>query len=541
MPTFGVDISEWQEDISFDRMKTEGVEFAILRCGATGSGSGQPFTDGCFEQFYNSAKSRGLPVGVYYYSAAHDVSKARQEAEYVIGLLRGHQIDHGVWYDVEDSWHVDACSSNPGLLGDIITEFCGTVEASGQWCGVYSWPWLMESCGSKLDRFDKWPCDWSSTRPIIPHGMWQFGGSTNEIRSTQVAGLTVDQDYAYRDYPALMRLHGLGGYAKEDVVERNDVEKMDAPSMTPQQRMVHSMLSQVGYVADPGKYTKYAADLDETDTYNGPKNGFDWCDVFYDWNMITTFGLDVGQRMLFQPKHGGGAGCWLSAGFYRDNGRFGSEPRLGAQIFFGEPGDEYHTGGVVGYDDTFVYTVEGNTGYGEGYSSGAVMKRTYYRDDGCIAGYGYPDWDLAGGSDGDEGAGTVDYMSEPRNCRDGGKLDVDGDCGWNTTIDWQNQLGTSEDGEISDQWYGYDAFHWAVSSAVHVDGDDGGSCLVTMVQRIVGANDDGQWGRQTSTRLQEFLTDHGYDCEGIDGYFGRDSVRALQRSLNDGRWREWRL
>ena len=46
---FGVDISEWQEDISFDRMKTEGVEFAILRCGATGSGSGQPFTDGCFE------------------------------------------------------------------------------------------------------------------------------------------------------------------------------------------------------------------------------------------------------------------------------------------------------------------------------------------------------------------------------------------------------------------------------------------------------------------------------------------------------------
>lgn len=536
MRTFGVDISEWQEGISFDRMMQEGVEFAILRCGATGSSSGEPFTDGCFDQFYNEAKAKGLPVGVYYYSGAHDVSKARQEAEYVIDLLKGRMIDHGVWYDVEDQWHIGACSSDPGLLGDIITEFCGTVESAGHWCGIYSWPWLIEPCGSKLDRFDKWPCQWSASEPELPHGMWQFGGSSNELRSTQVAGLTVDQDYAYRDYPALMRQYGLGGYAKDGTSE-----KMDGPTETPQQRLVHWMLAQVGYVADTGKYTKYAEWIDETDTYNGPKNGYDWCDVFYDTGVLQTFGIDTGQRMLFQPKHGGGAGCWLSAGYYRDAGRFGSEPKIGAQIFFGPYGDEGHTGGVVGYDDTYVYTVEGNTGYGEGYSSGAVMKRAYLRGDDGISGYGYPDWDLAGGSDSDDTTGGVDYVSEPRNNRDGGKLDIDGAAGWNTVIDWQNQLGLHEDGEISDQWYGNDVFHWAVNAATHVESLDSGSSLVERVQALTGASVDGQWGRETSTKLQRFLIDRGYDCgeAGADGYFGRDSVRALQRSLNDGMWSEW--
>lgn len=543
MAAFGVDISEYQEGISVRRLRDEGAEFAILRCGGTGSSSGKPFTDGCFDAFYNECKAVGMPIGVYYYSMAHDSVTAREEADYVIGLLRGRQIEYGVWYDVEDEWHVEASRSNPSRLADVVTNFCARVEGAGHWCGLYSWPWLMEACGPALDRFDKWPCQWSTERPTISHGLWQFGGHVNELRNPTIAGYVCDQDYAYKDYPALMRAHGLGGYAKMSTpIEDNDVEKMDAPALTPQQRVVHSLLAEVGYVADPGKFTKYAAELDQTDTYNGPKNGYDWCDVHYDWHIIHNFGVDLGQRMLCQPKRGGGAGCWISAQYYRDAGRWGSSPRLAAQIFFlDDEGSEGHTGGVVGYDETNVYTVEGNTGYGEGYSSGAVFKRSYRRDDPCIAGYGYPVWSLAGGSDYVEGSGSADYMSEPRNCRDGGKLDTDGDAGWNTLVDWQHQLGTKEDGEISDQWVGNDAFHWAVSAAVHTDGDDDGSTLVRVVQAIVGAHVDGQWGRETSTKLQLFLIAHGYDCgkAGADGYFGRESVRALQRSLNDGMWAEW--
>ena len=44
--------------------------------------------------------------------------------------------------------------------------------------------------------------------------MWQFGGSTNLIRSNKIAGYVVDQDYAYKDYPSIVKKKGLNGFKK---------------------------------------------------------------------------------------------------------------------------------------------------------------------------------------------------------------------------------------------------------------------------------------------------------------------------------------
>ena len=48
--------------------------------------------------------------------------------------------------------------------------------------------------------------------------------------------------------------------------------------------------------------------------------------------------------------------------------------------------------------------------------------------------------------------------------------------------------------------------------------------------------DDGIWGMETSMRIQQYLADHGHDVgpDGADGYFGPQSVKALQESLNEG-------
>ena len=46
--------------------------------------------------------------------------------------------------------------------------------------------------------------------------MWQFGGEINKVRSNKVAGIVIDQDYAYKDYPNIMKsgnLNGFGGNA----------------------------------------------------------------------------------------------------------------------------------------------------------------------------------------------------------------------------------------------------------------------------------------------------------------------------------------
>ena len=159
--------------------------------------------------------------------------------------------------------------------------------------------------------------------------------------------------------------------------------------MNNQGRLVSMALSQVGYKAAAGKRNKYAAELDALGrVYNYPKNGFDWCDIFVDWCFIKVFGFPKGVDMLYQPTKGTGAGCAFSAGFYRSNNAFSNVPAVGSQIFFGSAGAENHTGIVVGTDSKYIYTVEGNTGGG----NGMVKKKQYIKSNPRIVGYGIPNW-----------------------------------------------------------------------------------------------------------------------------------------------------
>lgn len=164
---------------------------------------------------------------------------------------------------------------------------------------------------------------------------------------------------------------------------------------TPQQRLVDWFLSQVGYVANADKTNKFAEYMDKTDFYNTPKNGFDWCDITYDCGMVQCFGIDKALKMTNQQRGGGGAGCWISAQCYRDAGQWSYSPQLGAQAFFGPLGDEGHTGCVTRVGDATFDVTEGNTGYSQGYSGGAVLTHTYEIGTTAICGFGIPKWSLA--------------------------------------------------------------------------------------------------------------------------------------------------
>lgn len=121
--------------------------------------------------------------------------------------------------------------------------------------------------------------------------------------------------------------------------------------------------------------------------YNGNKNGYAWCDAFVDFCFLKTYGLDKALELLCQPLKSAGAGCYYSYNYYKKKGQAGSTPKRGAQIFFGTSSSNiYHTGLVVDFDSTYVYTVEGN-------SNDKVSKCTYRRNNSTIYGYGYPAYD----------------------------------------------------------------------------------------------------------------------------------------------------
>lgn len=177
--------------------------------------------------------------------------------------------------------------------------------------------------------------------------------------------------------------------------------------MTPIQKVITIAENEVGYRekatntdldskagnAGSGNYTKYARDLDALGNfYNGPKQGYAYCDVFFDWLFFKAFGAALAKRILYQPDYSAGAGCLYSAQYYENNGAFYSTPAVGDQIFFSyRAGEVSHTGLVIAVDSYSVTTIEGNT-------SDGVYKRSYSRSNSSIYGYGRPNYALAADS-----------------------------------------------------------------------------------------------------------------------------------------------
>ena len=141
-------------------------------------------------------------------------------------------------------------------------------------------------------------------------------------------------------------------------------------------------------------WTKYARDLYNAGYYNGNKNGYAWCDVFVDWCFYKVYGSKAAAEAVECQTGKYGAGCEFSAKYYKAQGRFDKNPKVGDQIFFSNFG---HTGLVYAVTDTMVYTIEGNTSSASGVvaNGGAVAMKSYNRKYSKIDGYGHPKYEAA--------------------------------------------------------------------------------------------------------------------------------------------------
>lgn len=215
---FGIDISEFQKNMSLEKAKKEGVEFAILRAGFTGYGNGfSKNKDDLFETFYKTCKSLGIPVGAYWYSCAITYNAGKSEAQFMYeNCLKGKQFEYPIYIDVEDThWQSIAGKTR---VTEAIQGFCEYLESKGYYVGIYaSSYWFSNHINTaELKMYDKWVASWGKNRPSEPNGgLWQFGGETNVIRSNKIAGLICDQNYAYLDYPKIIKTKGLNGFDKQ--------------------------------------------------------------------------------------------------------------------------------------------------------------------------------------------------------------------------------------------------------------------------------------------------------------------------------------
>ena len=143
-------------------------------------------------------------------------------------------------------------------------------------------------------------------------------------------------------------------------------------------------------------FTKYARDLDALGYfYNGPKQGYAYCDVGVDWCFVKAYGVEAALKLLCQPRYSAGAGCYYSAMYYKQCGQFygpNTIPEPGDQIFFTyQSGEVSHTGLAESVSGNVITVIEFNT-------SDMVARRTYTVGQSSIYGYGRPNYGDAGGS-----------------------------------------------------------------------------------------------------------------------------------------------
>lgn len=202
----GIDVSRYNGEIDWGRVKSDGVEFVIIR---TGFGRENPRQkDSAFDENYSGAKKAGLDVGCYHYSYAVTPEQAREEAAFLLKIIGGKSFEYPIFFDIEDEVHLRLGKEE---CGRIIRAFCEAVERAGYWAGVYSYDsFFGERIGEDIQkRFSVWAARVENVKPRYAgqYGIWQYShkGCIDGIRGR------VDLNYGYIDYPKRIRAKGLNG------------------------------------------------------------------------------------------------------------------------------------------------------------------------------------------------------------------------------------------------------------------------------------------------------------------------------------------
>lgn len=196
----GIDVSKWNGDIDWARVKNAGVDFAIIRCGYRGSSSGVLVEDPYFIRNIKGASENGIAVGLYFFTQAVNEVEAVEEASMVLSLCREYKLDYPVFIDTEGAGgngRADGLGVRERTA--VCRAFCETVESEGLRAGVYAsrnW-WYNNLTASELSPYVTWLAEYRS-EPLYTgkYQIWQYtsNGSVDGINGR------VDLNISYLGY-----------------------------------------------------------------------------------------------------------------------------------------------------------------------------------------------------------------------------------------------------------------------------------------------------------------------------------------------------
>ena len=202
----GLDVSRFQGEVDWERVKAAGYQFAMLR-----AGYGDSTVDEQFRRNASECNRIGLPIGAYWFCYAATAKNAAQEADSCIRTVSGYRLDYPVCYDIEQASadYVEklGVSFTPALARELVKSFCNRIESKGYFAMFYTNQSFFNTyLGTALaKRYAFWYARYTDTFDGTDCGIWQY---TSTGRVPGISG-NVDLDLAYVDYPSVIRKAGL--------------------------------------------------------------------------------------------------------------------------------------------------------------------------------------------------------------------------------------------------------------------------------------------------------------------------------------------
>lgn len=181
--SFGIDVSKWNREIDWAKVKAAGVDFAIIRCGYRGSVTGSLVEDPYFARNIQGAAEAGIKIGLYFFTQAINEVEAVEEASTAIMLCDNYRLNYPIFIDTEGA---GGNGRADGLDLDMRTRvceaFCETIESAGYTGGVYaSKNWFNKNIdASKLEKYVVWLAEYKAAPTYEgEYQIWQYSSKGN--------------------------------------------------------------------------------------------------------------------------------------------------------------------------------------------------------------------------------------------------------------------------------------------------------------------------------------------------------------------------
>lgn len=221
----GVDVSELQGSVNWNRVGQSGINFAMVR--ATYDSSG---IDSQFEKNMEGLSQTGINFGAYHQSAAQSVNEAVAEAEYFLNTVKKYDFSYPLALKIESEFDMQ---KGKDFFTDIIVAFLNTIKQSGYHPIVYLTPDMIENQinRDKISDFDIWLADLVTGNPDIPPytdnvTIWQHSqrGSVPGIAGN------ANLDISFVDYPSIIKKRMSGGNISNMTESKNIEPDFNEPT-----------------------------------------------------------------------------------------------------------------------------------------------------------------------------------------------------------------------------------------------------------------------------------------------------------------------